>query len=198
LNPSYLPVQLLLALEHYLPGGPWADVANSVPKVVHGAAPAGFVLDWVAFRPGDGFSPYPSPSPAALASYDAIRVYLWAGMLNENSPYRNKLLDCLRPMSSYVERHAAPPAEVTPSGQIKDASGNVGFSAAVLPLLSSLGAHSSFDRQLRRVNSEKNAGTGLFGAKPRYYDQNLSLFATGWCERRFRFDSRGLLQVNWK
>jgi endoglucanase len=198
LNPSYLPLQLLLALEHYQPGGPWGDIAAALPKVLNGAAPAGFVLDWVAFRPGDGFSPYPSPAPAALASYDAIRVYLWAGMLDENSPYRRKVLNYLAPMSNYVERHAAPPAEVTPSGHIKDPSGNIGFSAAVLPLLSSLGARSSFERQLQRLNSERNARTGLFGAKPRYYDQNLALFATGWCDKRFHFDPRGLLQVNWK
>jgi endoglucanase len=198
LNPSYLPVQLLLALEHYQPGGPWGNIASGVPKVLRGAASGGFILDWVAFRPGDGFSPYPSPAPVALASYDAIRVYLWAGMLNENSPYRSKVFDCLQPMSAYMERHAAPPGEVTPSGQIRNASGNVGFSAAVLPLLTSMGLRSSSDRQLRRLNSERNAGTGLFGAKPRYYDQNLALFATGWSEKRFHFDPRGLLQVNWK
>jgi endoglucanase len=198
LNPSYLPVQLLLALQHHLPGGPWGEIAGAVPKVLRGAAPAGFVLDWIAFRPGEDFSPYPRPAGEALASYDAIRVYLWAGMLNDNSPYCRQVLDCTRPMSSYLESHPVPPAEVTPSGQIKNSSGTVGFSAAVLPLLSALDLRLALERQQRRLDSERNARTGLFGDKPRYYDQNLALFAAAWSEKRFRFDARGLLQVNWK
>ena len=32
LNPSYLPVQLLLALHHHLPGGPWGEIAGVVLK----------------------------------------------------------------------------------------------------------------------------------------------------------------------
>ena len=119
-------------------------------------------------------------------------------MLNEDSPYRRKVLDCTLPMGSYMERHPVPPAEVTPSGQIKNSSGSIGFSAAVSPLLSALGLRPALERQQRRLDSERNAKTGLFGDKPRYYDQNLALFATGWSEKRFRFDPRGLLQVNWK
>jgi endoglucanase len=198
LNPSYLPVQLLLALHHHLPGGPWREIAGVVPQVLRGAAPGGFVLDWIAFRPGEGFSPYPSPAGESLASYDAIRVYLWAGMLNNASLYHREVWDCTLPMTSYMDRHPVPPAEVTASGQIKNSSGSVGFSAAVSPLLSAMGLRASLERQQRRLDSERNARTGLFGGKPRYYDQNLALFATGWGEKRFRFDSRGLLQVSWK
>lgn len=199
LNPSYLPLQLLLGLDSHDPAGPWNEIAANVPKVLQGAASAGgFVLDWVAYRPGEGFSPYPTPASDALASYDAIRVYLWAGMLGADSPHRSKLFDAMRGMRAYLESHSLPPAEVTPAGQVKNASGNVGFSAAVLPFASSLNLTSAYGRQKNRLNSEKNTRTGLFGDKPRYYDQNLALFATGWEEQRLRFDISGLLQVNWK
>ena len=101
-----------------------------------------------------------------------------------------------------MESNGLPPAEVASSGQIKNPSGNLGFSAAMLPLLSVLNAKPAFERQQQRLNAERNARTGLYvekpSDKPRYYDQNLALFATGWCEGRFRFDQRGLLPVNWK
>jgi endoglucanase len=198
LNPSYLPVQLLLALQHHLPGGPWAEIAAGVPALLRGSAPGGFVLDWIAFRPGEGFSVFPSPTAKPLASYDAIRVYLWAGMLDESSPHKKEVLEAVSTMSEYMKTHAIPPAEVTPSGQIKNASGNIGFTAAVIPLVSTMKLHAALQQQLRRLASSKNPKTGLYEDKPHYYDQNLALFATGWHERRFRFDRRGLLQVTWK
>lgn len=33
---SYLPVQLLLGLAEELPGGPWNEIAESIPEVLHG------------------------------------------------------------------------------------------------------------------------------------------------------------------
>jgi endoglucanase len=198
LNASYLPVQLLLALQHHLPGGPWAEIAAGVPALLRGSSPGGFVLDWIAFRPGEGFSIFPSPSTRPLASYDAIRVYLWAGMLDDSSPYRKEIFEAVSGMSNYLKSHSVPPAEVMPSGEVKNASGNIGFTAAVLPLLSAMKLHAPLQQQLHQLASSKNPETGLYGGKPRYYDQNLALFSTGWYEERFRFDRHGLLQVSWK
>jgi endoglucanase len=43
-----------------------------------------------------------------------------------------------------------------------------------------------------------DVSTGLYDSPPRYYDQNLALFATGWSEARFRFGTDGALIVPWK
>jgi len=198
LNASYLPVQLLLGVSHHMPSAPWRHIAELTPRVIEGSAPAGFVLDWIAFRPEEGFSMDPVPPGEPLASYDAIRVYLWAGMLAPGVSSRQRLLGACHGMADYLNRHAAPPAEVKPDGEIKDARGNVGFSAALMPLLSALRRTSALDEQEHRLSVEKNASTGLYGAPPRYYDQNLALFATGWLEGRFRFHQQGLLQVSWR
>ncbi len=198
LNPSYLPVQLLLGLQHHMVNGPWNEIAANVPRLLRESAPNGFVMDWMAFRPGDGFSIYPSPVASPEASYDAIRVYLWAGMLADGTPYRRELLAAGSAMGRYLDAHPVPPAEVTAAGQVKNPAGSVGFSAAVLPYLSALNLKKAETQQQQRLNEQKSWRTGLYGEKPRYYDQNLALFAIGWCEERFHFDAHGSLQVNWK
>lgn len=198
LNASYVPVQVLLGLKHRLNQGPWGEIAERVPALVRGSSPAGFALDWIAFRPEEGFSIFPSPTGQNLASYDAIRVYLWAGMMNDSCPYKKEILGADLSMSKYMSSHSVPPAEITGSGQVVNPNGSVGFSAAVLPYLEALNMRSALSEQVRRLQSEKNTRTGLYGDKPRYYDQNLALFATGWSEGRFHFDGHGLLQVTWK
>jgi endo-1,4-beta-D-glucanase Y len=198
LNPSYLPLQLFLGLSHHLGSSPWSNVAAAVPRVLKESAPHGFVLDWIAYREGEGFSTLPVPVGEPAASYDAIRVYLWTGMLPSKFPFGAQVKAAVSPMRAYMHTHPIPPAVVTGRGVVKDARGSVGFSAAVMPLLSSLHDDAALQVQKRRLDSERNARTGLYGKNPRYYDQNLALFATGWLESRFRFDERGLLQVNWK
>lgn len=197
LNPSYVPVQLLLGLEDALRDRAWRNIAANVPKLLRGSSPSGFTLDWVAFGAKDGFSFYPLPAPEPLSSYDAIRVYLWAGMLDPASPFRGETLSALSGMARYMGGHRVPPAEVQPDGKIRNANGSVGFSAALLPFLSANNLKSVFEQQVKRMQLEKSGKTGLFGSPPRYYDQNLALFGTGWCEGRFKFERDGTLKVSW-
>jgi endoglucanase len=101
-------------------------------------------------------------------------------------------------MPAYLDQNALPPASVSETGQVADARGNVGFSAAVIPLLMALKRTAPLERQRLRLRSEKNDKTGLYGKPARYYDQNLALFSLGWCEKRFDFDKHGRLGVSWK
>jgi endoglucanase len=119
-------------------------------------------------------------------------------MLHANSPFRRELLGSMKGMETYLGAHAIPPAIVSPAGDVRNSAGSIGFSAAVVPFLRAVGANAAAEQQLRRMESEKNARTGLYGSQPRYYDQNLALFSTGWYEDRFHYDANGLLQVIWK
>jgi endoglucanase len=197
LNPSYLPVQLLLALSGQIPDGPWEAIASATPQVVRSSAPKGFEMDWMAYRPGSGFMTQPAPTAPPLASYDAIRVYLWAGMLDPQTPHRKELLDAAPGMLRYLRTHGQPPAEVTEDGVVKDPNGSAGFSAALLPYLDSLNESGLRAKQERRLRSEWDPATGLYGRPLHYYDQNLALFGTGWMEKRFSFDRYGNLSVAW-
>ncbi len=192
LNASYLPLQLFLALGSDLPDGPWQQIAEQIPAVVSGSSPQGFVSDWVEVRPGKGLT------PSAPGSYDAIRVYLWAGMLDPQTPNRDPLLKALSGMARYLQTRAVPPSKVKSDGSVLDNRSSVGFSAALLPYLSALGEQGLENEQLSRVKSEFDAKRGLYGDPAKYYDQNLVLFSLGWKERRFSFDPQGHLKTEWE
>jgi endoglucanase len=193
LNASYVPLQLVLRLGHLEPDGPWRQVAVTVPALVSDSAPHGFASDWIEFKSDAGSQPAPT-----VGSYDAIRVYLWAGMLDGATPNRDGMLNALSGMAGYLRTNDVPPAKVRPDGSIEDPKGPVGFSAALLTYAAARGENQIRDQQMSRVSSELKPQTGLFGAPARYYDQNLALFGLGWMERQFWFDSSGALKMKWK
>lgn len=193
LNASYMPLQLILGLGHFMPDGPWERVAATIPIVVRDSAPHGFVSDWTTFTADTGLHAVPT-----IGSYDAIRVYLWAGMLDPATPHRASLLQSLSGMATYLRTNAIPPAQVRPDGTIQDPKGPVGFSAALLPYAAALHEDQIQNQQMSRVQSEFKAKTGLLGAPPKYYDQNLALFGLGFLQRQFWFDPHGLLKLKWK
>ena len=201
LNPSYMPLPLLLAAKEVDPQGPWHSMASALPNWLEQASPSGFAMDWVEYTTGKGFSAVAEPgssAKSACGSYDAIRVYLWAGITAQQSPGATKLLSLFAPMSNYVKAHLSPPEAVNPDGSISSTTAPPGFSAAVLPFLIASGEKSAAGLQLRNVQAQMEPSTGLLGDPPRYYDQNLALFALGWREQRFQFAPDGTLRVQWK
>jgi endoglucanase len=162
-------------------------------------------MDWINYLPGDGFSPAPpietgnKDSETAGGSYDAIRVYLWAGMMDGGGTQRSRVLSAVPAMSVYLATHDAPPEKVSDQGIPLAQDGPVGFSAAVLTYLRAFPrAAPAADRQMVRLLKAHDATTGLYGKELGYYDQNLALFATGFIDGRFRFDAGGELNVEWK
>jgi endo-1,4-beta-D-glucanase Y len=199
-NPSYEPLQLLAALGTEFPDGPWTSLIESEPDLVSAEVGHGFAMDWVRFKLGSGFSAVAGPSApgSGFGSYDAIRVYLWAGMLDPHAPGRDQLLNDLLGMRLYLEAHDVPPERVSSNGAAEEGHSPIGFSAAVIPFLSAFGDDVKSNAQLARLESQRQGSTGLYGPDQSYYDQNLALFARGWSEGFFRFDSQGQLQVRWK
>lgn len=192
LDPSYVPLQVILGLSHFMPHGPWKQVAANIPAFIKDASPQGFVSDWINIK-ADGRVQI-SPT---IGSYDAIRVYLWAGMLDTATPHRDELLKSLSGMAAYLRNDPIPPAKVRPDGSMEDPKGPAGFSAALLPYLAALHEDQILKQQMSRVQSAYSAQTGLIGSPPLYYDQNLALFGLGFEQQKFSFDSNGLLQVWW-
>ena len=197
-NPSYLPLQILTALAREFPSGPWRAVANNLPALIAPDVGHGFAMDWVEFQNSSGFSASPGPSSRASGSYDAIRVYLWAGMLDPATPGREQLLESLTGMEIYMRAHVVPPESVAPSGDVFSSRGPIGFSAAVIPFLFAVGAKPALQSESERLRSEQVSATGLYGKDQRYYDQNLALFSDAWSKGLFQFDSQGQLRLRWK
>jgi endoglucanase len=206
LNPSYLPVFLFDRFAAVDPGGPWIQIAVRIPTLLGQSARHGFAMDWVDYVPGDGF--YPAAKPGAtqqkdpdgpVGSYDAIRVYLWAGMMDAKASARAGILNALPAMSIFLAQHDAPPEKINQQGIPEQKDGPVGFSAAVLPYLRDYPGFAQIStRQLVRMASQRNAASGLYGKDLAYYDQNLALFSTGFLDGRFAFGQSGELNVKWK
>jgi endo-1,4-beta-D-glucanase Y len=202
LNPSYLPEFIFERLAAVDPSGPWRQIAAGIPRLLRQASPNGFAMDWVNYAPGVGFSPAPQspgkPDAEPGGSYDAIRVYLWAGMLSENDPMRSEILAAIPAMSAYLAQHDAPPERISGRGIPSAQDGGAGFSAAVVPYLRAMrGNGKALARQTIRLSAERDPTTGLYGKSLTYYDQNLALFATGFLDKRYRFAPDGELQVAW-
>jgi len=205
LNPSYMPLFIFQRLAHVDPSGPWAQIALGIPRLLRQSASHGYAMDWVDYDPGDGFYPAPGlhsggkDATPSGGSYDAIRVYLWAGMLDGGGKARGEILNAIPAMSAYLGNHDAPPEKVSDQGIPLAQDGPVGFSAAVLPYLRAFPALSRTSaKQTIRMSAQRNPASGLYGKDLAYYDQNLALFATGYLDGRFRFGPGGELKVEWK
>jgi endoglucanase len=208
LNPSYVPLFLFERLATVDPNGPWQGIAAGIPRLLEQSSRHGFAMDWVDYVSGDGF--YPTTVGAAEldtgngksgpgGSYDAIRVYLWAGMTDGRGTARAEMLNALPGMSAYLANHDAPPEKVSDQGVPMAEDGPVGYSAALLPYLRAEPDQSKVSaQQTVRMSKLRDAATGLYGKDLAYYDQNLALFSTGFIEGRFSFGPGGELNVGWK
>jgi endo-1,4-beta-D-glucanase Y len=204
LNPSYLPPSILSYLATTFPRGPWGAVLASLPTLLVQGTGGGFAMDWVTA--GGGVRPAISPiehptvgnAGQAMGSYDAIRVYLWLGIADPDTPGVQESLAGLAGMANYMKRHPVPPRKVDENGTALEADGPVGFSAAVVPYLHANNMKTEAKLQLDRMVALKDPSSGLYGKDAMYYDQNLALFASGWSEQRFRFDRQGRLKVKWR
>lgn len=106
LNPSYSPPQLLRRFAALRVPGPWAAVLRSSARVVAESARGGFAPDWALYRAGQGFEDDRASGP--FGSYDAIRVYLWAGMLPEADPWREAQAAACAGMLRALQKGAVP------------------------------------------------------------------------------------------
>ena len=201
LNPSYVPLPVLERLARTDATGPWAAIAEKLPQFLGQSAPHGFAMDWVSYSPESGFQPVAAPGNAKAVpegSYDAIRVYLWAGITSSADQQYHAVLGAVGGMGEWLKTHMFPPAQVASSGVPNGLDAPVGFSAAVVPYLSGLGENAALAKQRDRMAAQLDSGTKLYGHPPAYYDQNLAMFSEGWLSHRFRFGSDGELKVTWK
>jgi endoglucanase len=203
LNSSYLPLPLLRRFELEVPLGPWSDVAINTLRLARAANRNGYAADWTAYRADSGRAPqFESDSvTGSIGSYDAIRVYLWAGMTHEKDPLITPLLQTLRGMDQVLKVQDTPPEVVNLDQGHGQGVGPFGFSAALLPYLAAWGSMQSLAQQTTR--SRELLGQSLLPERiakspPPYYDHVLSLFGLGWTENRYRFLINGQVQLKWQ
>jgi len=188
LNASYSPIEVLRVVGRQGGNPLWEGVLKSSARVIEASAPRGFAADWIGYREAQGF--VTDSATAGVGSYDAIRVYLWAGMLGDGDALAKRLLRTLAPMKLLAAAHAAPEIIDTATLAVRG-EGPAGFSAALLPLL----ARSHHPGALRA--SRARAAADSLKDNRHYYSDALTLFGLGWSDGRFKFDARGNLEPQW-
>lgn len=189
LNPSYLAPQPLRRFAEHVGGTLWQAVLASGRRVLIESAPAAVAGDWVTWDPEEGF--VYDDKGKGIGSYDAIRVYLWIGMLHEADPDRRALLDHYRPVLELFDDAGRPPEFIDIESRETRGVGPGGFSASYLPFMKAWGKASAVAQQ------QVHLARGLAKDSTRYYDQVLKLWGLGWMEKRFRFSESGRLIPAW-
>ena len=193
-NPSYFPIQVLRRFANLYPNSDWHKILSSSVQIIIQPSLQGIASDWVFYSVEQGLQAE-KISPVSAVGFDAIRVYLWAGMLHHDDEASPNLIKNLAPFGHLISTsNNSPkksPATIFPT-KSPIANMPVGFSAALLPFLKSVKLDNALQIQHRRVI----ALTPLDGTG-NYYDQVLTLFGLGWLEGRYKFEVQGQLKPRW-
>lgn len=190
-NPSYVPLQLLrrFALEPDLHGD-WALYPQQAAALIVRSAPVGYAPDWVRWN---GTAMVVDPATGPIGSWDAIRTYLWAGMLAPTEPMRGRLLNALSgPLRSLHAVGGLPEKVNVLTGRGEGAEPR-GYAGALLPYLKASGAGDLLRAQSARIPAVSSYRSGGLP----YYERILILYGQGWLEGRFSFDASGRLLPAW-
>ncbi|MDO4936540.1 MAG: cellulose synthase complex periplasmic endoglucanase BcsZ [Sutterellaceae bacterium] len=183
LNPSYYPVFILRRLSAEDPY--WKDVTEGTLRALVRSAPAGFSPDWVKFDAA-GKMVSPQGEDYLLGSYNAIRVYMWTGMLSPKDPAYDILNERFAPMAKMTLAANLPPEKVNIVTGQGNRAGNAGFAACVLPMIQK-SKTAAWIRTL--IANEPIIGEN-------YYRNVLMLYGAGFDQGLYRFDADGFLQVS--
>ena len=190
LNPSYLPIQIMRRFSTIYPGTDWKKIADTSLEIIVHSAPSGFVPEWIDYQAAKGF--LAADQTPSATGFNAIRVYLWAGMLNSRDQAFPVLLKTLAPMGRHVATNGTLSRDVvTPNGTTRE-SASAGFSSALVPFLKASKQNAALHQQQQRI-----VALAPLDRTDNYYDQVLTLFGLGWIEERYKFDLNGTLKPQW-
>lgn len=192
INPSYYMPMQLLGLQSEQPTGPWLRLLRDYAALLPQIAPLGRVPDWTVWHTDRIVV---DPTTAGAGSYDAIRVYLWAGMVPSGSADAQKLRGVLRGFSDMIKELGRVPERWTTGNSGISGEAPPGFYAALLPFLQRDNP-AAYDQA--RKHLEETQVDGLYGKPARYYDQVLVLFGKGFVEGHYRFDAKGRVIPSWQ
>ncbi|WP_291811284.1 cellulose synthase complex periplasmic endoglucanase BcsZ [Limnobacter sp.] len=188
LNPSYLPPFMMARFANaWADDTRWAQVYLASQKLLLDTGRTGQYPDWVLYNNGE----MSLPEDEQRGDYDAIRTYLWIAMSSESDPTTAPLLRQLSPLTALLLKRQNMPEWFEPqSGKFSATRGPAGFQAAMAPLLQTMGMPElakKFHAQSLKTPSKES------WLKYGYYNGALSLFAQGYMDKFYRFNSLGEL-----
>ncbi|WP_275271199.1 cellulose synthase complex periplasmic endoglucanase BcsZ [Limnobacter sp. P1] len=188
LNPSYLPPFMMARFANaWADDSRWAQVYLASQKLLLDNGRTGQYPDWVLYNNGE----MNLPDDEQRGDYDAIRTYLWIAMSSENDPTKAPLLKQLSPLAALLLKRQNMPEWFEPmSGKFSTERGPSGFQASMAPFLQAVGmpelAKKFHTQSLKTSNKEAWLKYG-------YYNGALSLFAQGYMDKFYQFNSLGEL-----
>ncbi|MDB5969090.1 MAG: 1,4-D-glucanase [Hydrocarboniphaga sp.] len=190
-DPSYVPPFQFRYFGTLDPKGPWMPILDTYQRRMPDMFRHGIAPDLVRVAP-DGAIELDPERPTA--SYDAIRVYLWAAMSGRDGVEQ---LPKLRGFVEIVRERKAPPEKIDVASG-KPVAGDyspIGFMAAALPYLQAVGEQPLADALRTRLKLARTKSQLMKNAN--YYDESLVLFALGYLDGYYRFDDQGRLLPRW-
>lgn len=177
LNPSYLPPFVLKRIATEVPH--WDEIRDGSFKAVLRSSPDGFSPDWAFFDKEGKLVPQKAPK----GSWDAIRTYLWIGMMSHEDPASTEAKGHFKNMELATKKIHFPPEEISVINLKIVKPGEVAFGAALLPLLTDAKTKGFIRAALKGRTMEKTE----------YYRNALTVFGLGFDNRVFAFDAGGKL-----
>ncbi|SFC72224.1 cellulose synthase complex periplasmic endoglucanase BcsZ [Pseudoalteromonas denitrificans] len=190
LNPSYLPLPILKRFSIKPGFATWKNIYKTSAKTILHTSIKGFSPDWVLYSKNKTF--HYSIKNTDLGSYDAIRVYLWAGLMNEKAEYKTQLLKQLSPMVNSTKALGSVPLNTyANTGKYKKKASS-GFMAALLPLLKNTHNHFFYQQEYQNLQIAL-----LEKPNKNYYQSVLMLFSLSFIDGLYHFDKNGFLFTHW-
>ena len=190
LNPSYMPPFIFQRFVDLYPSQPWQELLNSSLVVISESAPKGFSPDWVLYNPKKGF--HFTKKHNDIGNFNAIRTYLWVGLLANDVSYKDQLLLKFDPMARKISSNRATPLNTYAKTGRTSKTGPLGFQAAILPFIKSFG-----DRVSANIINQKINANIDYELRNNYYSSVLTLFGTAAARARYEFSADGTLVPAW-
>ena len=190
LNPSYLPLQILRRFEILYPHSQWHEIKQNTVNFLKQSEPTGFAPEWSIVNDNNQVF-NDDVNNTKIGGYNAIRVYLWLGMLSNDDPDKQSLMAHYSPMLKVIQQDAFVAEQYDTALKVQSGYHPIGFHAAVLPFLVSANDVLTTTNFLNKVTTTEPS------TKPDYYyDSVLKLFGKGWLEHKYEFNQDGLLMIN--
>ncbi|NOH98103.1 cellulose synthase complex periplasmic endoglucanase BcsZ [Vibrio sp. 99-70-13A1] len=189
LNPSYLVLPIMTKFMQGEQSQQWQKLYDSSLDLLLSTQKKGVAPDWVLY---DGSAYTYSDETSDLGSYDAIRNYLWAGMMPEGMEGRKELLSLYKWIHKELNKPNQVPEETYARSGKKQGEAPVGFVSSMLPLLEQYGRNDTSELFVEFIDKNWKRDQ-----KDEYYNSVLTMFSKAWYQKRFYFEQDGDLAVKW-
>ncbi|MEO7824035.1 MAG: cellulose synthase complex periplasmic endoglucanase BcsZ [Paraperlucidibaca sp.] len=188
LNPSYWPISVLRGLALWTENSAWQDIVHSSEKLLRASAPRAVAPDWFVLNSATKAVSWPDQD--SDGAYNAIRVYLWLGMMPFDDPLSASLRSHFAPWATRaLAQGFVPERAQVQSAKVASSNQPIGFAQAALPYLQA---------QAEITDKAGLAAISAQAAQPRegYYTEVLTLFSTLWRDQRFQFKRDGRVHIS--